>query len=377
MRSIKTTLIIILVGVVSCTSTSETKVTKISDSDLSSIQGVIYALPKTNVSFKVEAVQTEIIPGPYHDYAEKFIGISNVPHNKEIKWQVSNIEINSYNDIDASEYYSLIPSGNFSINLLKLIENEIIFPINKSSQEKYESQFYGKNIVGEGIVFKDLSVTKYIGEEQVTYFKRVQRDSIFAKVPVVKTQSVHKSFEQKAEEAASFIFMIREKRFELLTGMADYYPEGKALKVAIEELNRLENEYLDLFIGKRYSSTYSAIYEFVPTEKYLNQPNILFRFSEEKGVLPANDLSGRPIIIELEKVNQKYNFSDLNKTNSLNSDNLFYRLPVLTQINVNDGGSLIASRKVNINQFGEVILFPSMYLMDSEKFIEFYYDIDD
>ncbi|MBI9052508.1 MAG: DUF4831 family protein [Bacteroidales bacterium] len=366
-----------LFGFVSCTSTSETKITKISDSDLSAMHGLIYALPKTNLSFQVDAIRTDIIPGPYHNYAEKYIGISDVPHNNEMRWQISNIEINSYNDIDANEYYKLSPSGNFNIDLSKLINNGIIFPVNNSYKEVYENQFYGKNRIEGGVVFKDLSVTKYIGEEQVTYFKRVQRDSIFAKVPVVKTQSVHKTFDQKAEEAASFIFMIREKRFELLSGMADYYPDGKALEVALGELNRLENEYLDLFIGKRYTSKYSASFDFTPELIDLNQPNILFRFSEEKGVLPANDLSGRPIVIELEKVNEQNILSKIDLSNTLNFNNLFYRLPVLTHINVKDGNIQIAGRKVNICQYGEIILFPAIYLMDSEKFIEFYYEIED
>jgi len=263
-----------------------------------------------------------------------------------------------------------------------LIKNEIVFPINKDVTEKYENQFYGKNEYGKDIVFKDLSVTKYIGQEQVTYFKRVQRDSIFAKVPVVKTQSVHKSFEDKAEEAANFIFMIREKRFELLTGTADYYPDGDALEVAITELNRLENEYLDLFIGKRFTDVFEASYEFTPTKKEINQLYILFRFSEQKGMLSANDLSGRPIIIELENLNQTKNlsnidFNSINTDGDIKNDKLYYRVPELTEVKILDGNSLIASRKLKIDQFGDIVIIPTVFLMDEEKFIEFYYEKED
>lgn len=369
-------LFVIFFGIVSCKTVSETTGGKIDNEELLKKQGIVYALPKTNLNFKLEALRTEIVPGPYYEYAEKYLGITNVPRNNTSNWQISNIEISALNDIDESEYYILNPSGKFNVDITRLINNSLVFPINNQGQIEYSNQFYGKDQDTQGVVFKDLSVSKYVGEEKVTYFKQVQRDSIFAKVPVVKTQSVYKSFEDKAEEAASFIFMIREKRFELLAGMADYYPDGKALEVALEELKRLENEYLDLFIGKTYQSTYIANFEFSPTLNELNQPNILFRFSEEKGILPANDLSGRPIIIELEKVNQSNSLSVIDIEASKVKDKLIYRVPKLIKVAVLDGNSLLANRKMKMYQFGEIITIPVMYLMSDEKFIEFYYESD-
>lgn len=376
MKIIKIVIYTAVLSLLSCKPSSVTTTQKINESEIGTKQGIIYALPKTNINFMIEAVRTDIVPGPYHDYAEKYIGISDVHHSQSSQWEITNIDINSFNDIDASAYYVLNPTGKFNVNIDKLIKNEIVFPINSIVKNEYENQFYGGNNDAQGVVFKDLSVTKYIGEEKVTYYKRVQKDSVFAKVPVVKTQSVHKTFEDKAEEAASFIFMIREKRFELLSGMADYYPDGKALEVALAELNRLENEYLDLFIGKTYQSSYNANFEFSPTIEQLNQPNILFRFSDDKGILPANDLSGRPIIIELEKLNNSKDLSQINVNNPNEHNNLYYRLPELTKISVFDSNALLANRKIKIYQFGNTILLPIIYLMDEEKFIEFYYEKD-
>ena len=374
MKIIKIIIYILVFGLVSCKLNSVSTTKKINKSEIISKQGIFYALPKTNINFMVEAVRTDIVPGPYHNYAEKYIGISNVPHSQISQWEITNININSFNDIDTKQYYVLNPSGKFSINIDKLIKNKIVFPVISMVKNEYENQFYGRNNDSQGVVFKDLSVTKYIGEEKVTYFKRVQKDSVFAKIPVIKTQSVYKTFENKAEEAASFIFMIREKRFELLSGMADYYPDGKALEVALAELNRLENEYLDLFIGKTYKSTYSANFVFSPSIKQLNQPNILFRFNEDKGILPANDLSGRPIIIELDKQNNFEILSHLIYNDSTKNDNIYYRLPELTQVSVFDSNALLAKRKIKVYQFGNTILLPTMYLIDEEKFIEFYYE---
>ncbi|MFC2151170.1 DUF4831 family protein [Bacteroidota bacterium] len=366
-----------LVIIVSCKPTSETRITKLENSKVMPQSGIIYTLPRTNLKFTIEASKTDIIPGPYFEYAEKYMGLENVPEERTSVWKIKNINISTYTDIDPEQYYILEPSGKINIDFNKLIQNGNILPINKSIEYNFSNEFYGINDSKNEIVFTDLSVTKYIGEEKVTYYKRVQRDSLFAKVPVTKTQSVYKSFEDKAEEAANFIFMIREKRFELLTGMADFFPEGQSLEVAISELNRLEDDYLELFIGKQVTSNYSATFEFVPTEKELAQPYILFRFSEEKGVLSPNDLRGRPIIIELEKKDQTKNLSflmadQINREGVNYKNKLYYRIPDLVQVKIFDGNTLLATRKVNVEQYGTVVLFPAMFLMDSEKFIDFY-----
>ena len=382
MKSIKLTAYIFLLFLVSCKSTSETRTSKINRNSLISESGIIYALPRTNLMFTVEASKTEIFPGPYFEYAEKYLGLENVPEERETIWNITNIEIKTYRDIDPDQYYMIEPSGKMSVDFNKLFENGTILPVNKSVESVFPNEFYGRVSSENEIVFTDLSVTKYVGKEKVTFYKRVQRDSLFAKVPVTQTKSVYKSFEEKAAEAANFIFMIREKRFELLTGMADFYPEGNSLQVAVDELNRLENDYLELFIGKRLTSNYAATFDFTPTQKELEQPYILFRFNEEKGLLSANDLRGRPVIIELEKKDKNKNLKFLiddkvNREGLEYKNKLYYRVPDLTQVKVFDGNTLLATRKVNVEQYGKVMLFPSMFLMDEEQFIEFYREEDE
>ena len=377
MRNVKAFIFLSFVVFFSCKSSSETRVTKIENSGSISESGIIYALPRTNLKFTIEAIKTNIIPGPYHEYADKYLGIENVPKQEISIWQIIDISINTYNDIDPDQFYILEPSGKMNIDFNKLVQNGNVLPVNKSIEKNFSNEFYGMNSSEKEIQFTDLSVSKYIGEEKVTYYKRVQRDSLFAKVPVVKTQSVYRSFEDKAEEAANFIFMIREKRFELITGMADFYPEGNSLEVALRELKRLEDDYLTLFIGKQYTSSYSANFEFIPSKTELNQPYILFRFSEDRGVLASNDLRGRPIIVELEKMGQTKNLNylisdQINREGLDYTDKLFYRIPDLAHVKIFDGNTLLGTRKVYIQQFGTVVSFPAIFLMDDEKFIEFY-----
>lgn len=377
MRNTLGLLVLSIFALFSCKPTSETRVTKIENASAIPESGIIYALPQTNLKFTINAIKTDIIPGPYYEYAEKYMGIENVPEKESTVWGINDIIISTYNDIDPNQYYILEPSGKMNIDIYKLFKNGNVLPVNKSIENNFTNDFYGFNNTNELVIFTDLSVSKFVGQEKITYYKRVQRDSLFAKVPVTKNQSVYKSFDEKAEEAASFIFMIREKRFELLSGMADFYPDGKSMEVALNELNRLENEYLELFIGKRFRSNYTANFDFIPTNKELDQPYILFRFNEEKGILNTNDLRGRPIIIELEKKDQTKNlaylFSDqINREGTTYKDKIYFRIPDQATVKVFDGNSLLAKRKVTIEQYGTIVQFPAMFLMNEENFIQFY-----
>ncbi|OFX25282.1 MAG: hypothetical protein A2041_02320 [Bacteroidetes bacterium GWA2_31_9b] len=372
----KTRLGIFLLFLISCKSTSETKITPLNQVNVMPENGIIYALPRTTLTFTVEATLTETFPGPYAEYAEKYIGITDATVEESVKWQITDIKIDTYNDLDPEQYYVLEPSGKFNFDFLKLVQNGLIFPVNTKSKISNKNNFYSETDPGDEIVFADLSVKQYVGKEDVTYYKRVQRDSLFSKVPVIKKQYVEKSIEDKAEEAASFIFMIRQKRFELISGMADFYPEGKSLELAIRKIDQLEDEYLSLFIGKKFTTTYKSDFEFTPTESDLNQPYILFRFSNEKGVLPANDLRGRPFIIEMEKLNKTKNLSfqinDLNKVEKEYQNKLYYRFPDQAVIKVIDGKKTLATAKLNVEQFGVIVSIPSVFLMEEERFIEFY-----
>jgi Domain of unknown function (DUF4831) len=377
MKSIIGIIVIGLVMMFSCKPASETRIAKLEDAESITESGIIYALPRTNLKFTLTIKRTDIYPGPYHEYAEKYLGIEDSPDKETSIWQIADIVINNYTDVDPEQYYVLEPSGRMNFSFNKLFENGSILPVNNPIKNHYENEFYGLNEAENGIVFKDLSVSKFVGEEKITYYKRVQRDSLFAKVPVTKTQSVYKSFEDKAEEAANFIFTIREKRVELLTGMADFYPEGESLEIALKEMERLENEYLTLFVGKQFESSYEVNFEFVPSNAELNQPYILFRFSEERGVLQANNLRGRPIIVELEKSGntKNLNFLVADKINREGLDyknRLFYRIPELSFVEIFDGNKLLAKRKVNIEQYGTTISIPAQFLMNDETFIEFY-----
>lgn len=106
-----------------------------------------------------------------------------------------------------------------------------------------------------------------------------------------------KGTEEAARDAANMIYSIRKRRVELIMGDIGENIYGEGLRAAIERMDRIENEYLELFLGKQSFTTSTQRFYVVP-EKGRNT-YVVCRLSTTKGLLPVEDLSGEPLLIEL------------------------------------------------------------------------------
>ncbi|MDA3781415.1 MAG: DUF4831 family protein [Bacteroidales bacterium] len=370
-------IIAIIFILTNCANTSELTVKKIDNAKMHSEEALIYALPLTVLHFDFEIVSETTIPGPYCIYAEKFLGIKNAPIKRKTNWNIYKINASSYKEIDPSQFYIFEPLGYFNIDVDKMSKKGLLLPVNSRTYDKYKTI---NNIVpkeNNDILFKDLSSKKYYGYEKNTYYKRVKRDSLFAKVPVTETQLVNKSLKHKAEEAANLIFTIREQRVELLTGNADFFPNGNSLDVNLKELKRIEDEYVSLFIGKRIKDKYVASYEYTPKLDDVNKQIVLFSFSEDKGILAKENSEGRAIKISCEKsgITDNLNnfFADkINRIGAEYKNKLYYRIPDNAIVRIIDNKKELANRKFKIEQFGVILPFPAKFLTDDKSFIKFF-----
>jgi len=363
---------ILLVAGVSCNTSQEatTRTYKVDTADSRKIRnGLVYGLPKTQLTFRVRMKRKEVIPGPYHEYGEKLLGLSNIPHNRKVQWNIGDIDIEASSVMDYDHLYAIQPEGRFKIDWSKFIGEGWIIPFDMADRKEPDrSDFYSKKDYGSAIHFTDLSVRKFVGEETKTVYEKVWKDSLFARVPVEKTEVVQKDKPAKAREAANFIFMIREKRFELVSGMGDYYPEGEALETAVNEMNRIEENYLSLFTGKQITDTVQFTLKWTPDTLNREEPEMLFRFSQEKGILKPSQDEGAPIWIELELLDNTRRISELmrNKFAASDKPQFHYRIPVNTILRLKYGDNLMTKKYLELSQFGPVLQIPYQFLIDSQ-----------
>lgn len=315
----------------------------------------IYSLPLTSLTFKVKVAHLSFKSGPYAQYAQKYLGIADAEQADKDYFRIVDISCKTVEEADPNALYIAEAPYGSDMSFLEIARQGLIVP----------TSFVIPNLGGIASSkemkianpFTDLGIEPNIYKENATFFSGVKMDTSFVKVPVQKNMLVEKSAESKASDAANFIFTLRKRRVDLISGDIDnVFNNGDALRTALKEIDRLEKEYLSLFIGKTYVDTSSYQLDVTPKADNAKSSTILCRFAESKGVVGENDLSGRPLMVEVTSNNviQQLQMS----TSEKGKDAIYARYPEVCAVKIIDGKDTIFSTKAAISQFGKIIKVP-------------------
>ncbi len=370
----KITLIIAIALLVSC-SKMPMRVNNVDSTVGLSTKGLVYALPRNVLKIKIDAIKSIIVPGPYGRFAQKYLGIIDVPIKKIDEWRIANIDIASAIESDPTLFYSATPGDDSKIDFLKICSSGLIIPITGFGVNSTSVRNIKGNDSDINSFFTDLSITPFIASEKTTYYSKVKHDSVFVRVPIQKDMIIEKNIEEKARDAADFIFLLRKRRSDFLSVDADHNLNGDGLKIALDEISRLEQEYLSLFIGKSFAESSVHFFEYVPTQLE-GESSIIFRFSSSKGVLPSSDLSGNPILLKTvpESIPESYKkfFQSISTENDKPLNNvIYYRIPISTNISISDGKVDLLNRRISICQYGLLVRMPIKFMIKDSGLIEF------
>ncbi|HIR33303.1 MAG TPA: DUF4831 family protein [Candidatus Coprenecus merdigallinarum] len=331
---------------------------------------VIYSLPTTVIRLSVEAVCETYTPGPYSQWAKKYLGI-DVPQEAGSTYTLSRISMTPYIEADRSCSYIVNLDGllgdaspasffEFSSQGLLVLSDE-----NKGRSDawRFPSIAPGQEDLGSG-------ATSNLTSTETTLYRTVRNESGgYDRVAVRQSQVVEKSPEKKAAEAASMILSLRQSRIDIITGNTDATFSGDALRAAIDEISRLEEEYMSLFTGTRVTSTQTKSFDVVPEAGKEEELTIAFRISDTQGLLPSDNVSGRPIVMETvpednedfytEQVIDEAKASRARaKYEAATRGDIYYRVPGICTVRVIDGQDLILESRVPVYQKGQELSFP-------------------
>ena len=325
-------------------------------SALSVTGGVVYSLPRTGIRICVSATREKFFHGPYAQYAEALLGIKNAPSSDQENWTIDDIRIETFSEPDPEQVYKAHGSA---APLVSLTESGILAGINSFEETKEEvypvSTFLGNTRTPE-IPFTDLSLNPFFEKQ----------DSAHANTIVVKSP------EEKAREAAQTITKLRKRRFKTLAnGYDEQLPDGQAYQVMVDELAKLEDEYVGLFVGKSFKKTFDYCFDFIPGDNSVSG-EVVFRFSDTKGILPKTDMSGKPVVIDMKKLDDLASAqSKMTAGGAPGASSVFYRVPGKAEIRLLDGINLMAVTRAEIAQFGTVAALPDE-LLDGNYKISFH-----
>lgn len=331
------------------------------DIDSTAPSGMIYALPQTVLKIEVEMLEIKTYRGPYYRFAEKYLGITGVPEENEARWLVKNVTLTIFSETDPAQYYLIAPvKKTFDPgNILYLSDEGFIMDLKKLDAFAIESKKAGLFHKTPGVLYTNLTITRNIELSIDTLYKTILTDTSFIRLPVLKNEMISKTIDEKAEEAADFIIEIRNGRFELLTGQSDFYPEGSALEFGVNRLDELEEEYLSLFVGKSIELTHTFEFCYIPNSGEVYENIELFEYADQKGVSREITGNGRVVNLLIKKLDKTRVLDEYRTiTQEENLNRLYYRIPDIAEVEIQDGGKSILNERIPVYQYGTILSMP-------------------
>jgi hypothetical protein len=326
---------------------------------------IIYGLPLTVFEFEVKVEKRIEKPGPYARFAGDLLGIKDVITQEKEKWSVTGIKVISTEELDPSEFFIIESNTLFQTNVLALKRAGLILDLNPAIYERYKESRTGKISMNTQPGFMDMGADEYYVNQSDTAFRLVSVDTAFIKIPYLVERKKQMTFDQLAEKAAKALLELRDGKHLILTGGATVFPQDKS---AIDEMNRLENEYLALFAGKTWTEVKTFSYTLVPQKDMSGIPVTLLRFSGQTGTVDAAGKTGTPVTVQLIPVQKTKDITIITKPLPENEaapkfDKLYYRMPEVVTVSVKMGEENLYNSRKLIYQFGELMQLPANYII--------------
>ena len=182
--------------------------------------------------------------------------------------------------------------------------------------------------------------------------------------------SVKRELEDYAKSTATDIFTLRSTRFELITAELGDGIYGAGLESALREIDKLEREYTELFLGKQTITTkhYRYYVQVKPAEfekvepvvveegaepvvvepKMLPQSHIIARFGEHVGLVSKDEFAGDIILLTINPTEMSYPESNI-------KGKVTYRYANNAEVILSVGRNIITKRQLPIYEFGRTV----------------------
>ncbi len=339
---------LLLIGL--CQISAQTKVVKRSAAK-SNNYGVNYFLPKSVLTINAHISKVEMKAGPYHKYAEKYLGLTDVVTENKSFYELESLDVISNGIPDKDKSYLVELKSGTVAPFVYLTENGLICTINA-----------------------EYAPEDNIEKKETTSFQteKLNPEALFTE-EYLQAGSTNKM----AEVAAKQIYKIRESRMDILTGNSDNAPrDGVAMKLVLQQLEEQEKALVELFSGS--SSKYTQTVKFEIEPKGEMDKEIVFRFSKYLGIVGVDDLSGVPVYMNLKKIES----SDLNNSTTQTNkkdkskdgkEGVVYNIPGQASTEVFYGVKSIYKGTIPITQFGTTQVLANPIFEDKKAPVKVYF----
>lgn len=328
---------------------SQITVTKIEDRNVNtSHDGFIYALPQT--VFKIDVVYEKIqkLEGPLAKYTDEYLGATDYITSDETEYNLTVVNVSIFQESDPGQlYYVQYPlerAKDEKTTSFCLSNIGGLLAYNTDAQNIAQTM---EVVVDQTFIFKEGDIafpymSQYNKQKKTdTIIRTINIDTITINRFLFKTSWVDKSISEKAREAALQIEKIRESRYHLISGYQEVN-YGSSMIYMDRQMQKLENQYLVLFLGREIKTIEKQTFYYVPGKN--KKGGELMRFDDGKTVnivvIPDNTSDKLPEI----------------PTSKLNS--IYYRIPASAVVTISSGNKNFFSGRFLVNQLGVVSSIP-------------------
>lgn len=327
-------------------------------------KGIIYSLPRTviNVSLVVNKIQKT--RGPYAEFAEKYLGISEIITNNSTEYQLKKISLSTTSEPDPEQFYFVElkhkSSGKKKSIELHLSEAGLLQDAPGVLKSRSHNMVENDMHPTTQNAFTDILNPSYY-EHMDTVIRSVKADTTTRELKVFRKITSEKDPEQKAKEAADLIIELDEYKLNLLSGDQEV-GFGTNLLYMCNQLEAMKVEYLALFKGITSITPTTYHYSFIPNSGETSQDITLCGFSKQNGITEISGPGNYAITLHLESQGITKSISGYIKSNKPRRDNLrgfSYRIPDYAKVTVTEGGQTRMETVLGINQLGFIFSVPA------------------
>ncbi len=300
--------------------------TKVLTAEKSNEYGLVYSLPTTALEVEVTATHQVAKKGPFYLYAKKSIGAEKGVSEDYEKWQISEVKVRPYGVSDSGTQY-LMQLRPGALTSITVDPNGMLLAINK--------EVPAPPVPDRPAAPK--SVKWPTGNE---YLEFVDEDFIASK-----------SSAKQAQLLAESLMEVRESKLALTRGTADAMPaDGKQMELMLASLGEQEAALNAAFTGVVTTEYVTRKFTYIPEG---DSKQILFRLSDFAGFVDADDLSGDPVYIQIETINEASVPTDAKgEPKKLPKNAVVYSIPGSAQVTISTLGKTLFEKEIQMAQMG-------------------------
>jgi len=306
-------------------------------------QDFSYSLPSTTFVVEVDAVQEYFFAGPYAAFAQQMLGFEAQKQNS-VKARVTDIRLLPCVETDPNARFT----AELGLEHLLTMSSQGLVCFRDTLEARSLSWRFPK-VPARDFSDKGLTDSEKIRLEST--LQMVQVDTGFVQRTVTREITETKTLEDKASEAAERILACRQERQNIAMGHTDATFSGEALKAALEELSRIEEENLALFRGYSVTRPLHAVFDVRPSAGERVQRYVAFLLSDTDGLKAEG--RGTPFYLELELESELPEPVD---NNTGRRRVLHYREPAICKVRLTQDGLRLMETRVPVYQLGQEYL---------------------